>query len=430
MKYQTKRPYLIFIQGVILSTILMWFSNTAAQHTTPDRGHIFTRMDANADGKLARSEFRGPPPAFKKMDGNGDGSLSQAEFVSFAPHAASVQKSPMPNPTAPVTGTARLFIDVHEHVMGTLGQGREDYAGAVQAALREMDRAGIQTAILLPPPQTTGQPGLYDYSAFLKAIAPHADRFKFLAGGGTLNPMIQDAVKAGNVSPETERRFATEAEKILKAGAVGFGELAAEHLSLNPHHVYEATPPDHPLFLKLADIAAKNGVPIDIHMEAVTRDMPLPTRFASPPNPKTLKENIASFERLLTHNRGAKIIWDHFGWDNLGKRTVDLTRGLLRKHPNLYLSVRLANAPEDRSSVDSNWPVDETGTIRAAWLALIKEFPDRFLMGGDEFFLSEQADRKHPSAGSAAATASLVNQLPEDLKRKVGYENAKRVFGL
>jgi hypothetical protein len=387
-------------------------------------------MDANADGKLTRAEFRGPPPAFQKMVSSGDGSLSREEFVSFVPQAAAVKAGPLPNSPAPVTGTTRLFVDVHEHLFGELGGGRKDYDGSVRVALKEMDRLGIQTILLLPPPQTTGQPGLYDYDAFLKAISPFANRFKFLAGGGILNPMIQDAVKKGSVSPETERRFEAEAEKILQAGAVGFGEMTAEHLSLNPHHVYEAAPPDHPLFLKLADIAAKHGVPIDFHMEAVPHDMPLPTRFSSPPNPKILKENIASFERLLAHNRGAKIVWDHFGWDNLGGRTVTLTRGLLSKHPNLYLSVRLAHAPQDRSLLDSNRPVDETGTVRPEWVALMKEFPSQFLMGGDEFFLSEQAGRKHPSFGSADATLSLVKKLPEDLKRKVGYENASVVFGL
>ncbi len=28
-------------------------------------------------------------------------------------------------------------------------------------------------------------------------------------------------------------------------------------------------PPDHPLFLVLAEVAAKYGIPIDLHMEAV-----------------------------------------------------------------------------------------------------------------------------------------------------------------
>lgn len=414
----------------LIMTSLAYSLTASAQHTGPDKARMFSNMDANADGKLVSAEFHGPPPAFKKMDVNGDESLSREEFVSFTPNAATVKATPLPNSPSPATSAARLFVDVHEHLFGELGGGRKDYDGSVRIALKEMNRLGIKTAILLPPPQTTGQPGLYDYNTFLKSIAPFSDRFKFMAGGGILNPMIQDAVKKGSMRPETERDFVTAAEKILQAGAIGFGELTAEHLSMNPHHVYESAPPDHPLFLKLADIAAKHSVPIDFHMEAVPHDMPLPTRFSSPPNPKTLKENIASFERLLAHNRGAKIVWDHFGWDNLGGRTVELTRALLHKHPNLYLSVRLANNQQNRSSVDSNWPVDKTGTVRPEWTALIKEFPDRFLMGGDEFFLSEKTNRKHPSFGSAEKTLSLVRQLPEDLQRKIGYENARVVFGL
>ena len=100
--------------------------------------------------------------------------------------------------------------------------------------------------------------------------------------------------------------------------------------------MFESTPPDHPLFLVLADIAADNDMPIDLHMEAVPQDMPTPPRFAlRGPNPSNLKENISALERLLDHNPRPRIIWAHAGWDNTGERTVRLMRSLLAKHPNL-----------------------------------------------------------------------------------------------
>ena len=55
-------------------------------------------------------------------------------------------------------------------------------------------------------------------------------------------------------------------------GAAGFGEMAAEHFSGGTP--YQFAPPDHPLFLLLADIAARHDVPIDQHMNAVPRDGP------------------------------------------------------------------------------------------------------------------------------------------------------------
>src|SRR5260370_38218503 len=81
-------------------------------------------------------------------------------------------------------------------------------------------------------------------------------------------------------------------------------------------------------------------MPIELHMEAITRDMPFPNaELAGPPNPANLKENISAFERLLDHNPQARIVWIHAGWDFTGERTVPLTRRLLEKHPNLYMSV-------------------------------------------------------------------------------------------
>jgi hypothetical protein len=50
--------------------------------------------------------------------------------------------------------------------------------------------------------------------------------------------------------------------------------MTAEHApSSTP---YETAPPDHPLFLLQADIAAQRDVPIDLHMEAFPKRSPSP----------------------------------------------------------------------------------------------------------------------------------------------------------
>jgi predicted TIM-barrel fold metal-dependent hydrolase len=153
--------------------------------------------------------------------------------------------------------------------------------------------------------------------------------------------MIQ-RIPPDKVTPEAIRQFQQEAEIIVKARAAGFGELTAEHFSSGRgNHPYESTRPDHPLFLALADIAAQHGMPIDLHMEAVPQDMPFPRRSGRGQNPETVRENISGLERLLEHNRNARIIWAHAGWDLTGERTVPLMRSLLDKHPNLYLSIKV-----------------------------------------------------------------------------------------
>lgn len=81
---------------------------------------------------------------------------------------------------------------------------------------------------------------------------------------------------------------------------------------------------------------------IDLHFDVVVEDIRAPEWLASPPNPASFRANLPGFERLLAHNRGARIVWAHAGSDMLGGWTVDLSRRLLAAHPNLFMSIRMA----------------------------------------------------------------------------------------
>lgn len=45
-----------------------------------DPAQMFDRMDANSDGVIESSEFRGPAEMFNRMDADGDGKVTRAEF--------------------------------------------------------------------------------------------------------------------------------------------------------------------------------------------------------------------------------------------------------------------------------------------------------------------------------------------------------------
>jgi predicted TIM-barrel fold metal-dependent hydrolase len=162
-------------------------------------------------------------------------------------------------------------------------------------------------------------------------------------------------------------------------------------------------------------------------MEAVPEDMPLPKnrRLRSGRNPEVLKANIPAFERLLMHNRKAKIVWAHVGWCNTGQRTVSLIAELLKKHPNLYMSFKIS----PRDSFPENCPIERGRGLKAEWINLIREFPDRFVIGSDQFYLSP---RMHGQIGprSVEPTHRFLSLLPPDLAHKVGFENAERLFNL
>jgi uncharacterized protein (TIGR03067 family) len=336
---------------------------------------------------------------------------------------------PVPAPSSrsgpELGGDVSRWIDVHTHLIGDRG----DYRGAVAAALAAMDDAGIEKIVVMPPPHVSGG-RTWDLEAFLPVLAPRA-RFAFLGGGGTLNPMIQDT-KPEAVDEAVRRRFEARAEEIMKHGAAGFGEITAHHLSHMSGHPYESVDADHPLLRLLADVAARHGAVIDFHFDVVAEDMNAPAWLASPPNPPTLRANLPAFERLLAHNRRARIVWAHAGSDMLGWWTADLSRRLLSKHANLFMSLRLAPG---RAPQNSAYTRD--GVVRPEWLALFRDFPDRFVLGGDQFFVSPTMRGEGPGV-TFSQRAPLMRQrsraflaaLPPDLARRIGADNAIRLYKL
>jgi predicted TIM-barrel fold metal-dependent hydrolase len=310
------------------------------------------------------------------------------------------------------------YVDTHAHFDARI---LSDPNGEIDAALREMGNENAAKLVFLPGPFLPDDPNLFDHDAFLAALKKHPDKLAFQGGGGSLNSMIQESVHSGDAGPPVQRRFKERAEQIVRDGAVGFGELSSEHISFLPGQAYETAPPDHPLFLLLADIAAEHGTPIDLHLDVVPQAMSLPLDLKSPPNPSNIGENLAAFQRLLNHNPRAKIVWAHAGWDNLGNRTPDLCRRLLLAHPNLYMEIKI-----DPLDLGKNPPL-ANGKIKPEWLKLFEDFPGRFVIGTDQHYNSGR-----PMTGPQRwkMAVLLLNQLPGDLRRKIGAENALRIFSI
>ena len=316
------------------------------------------------------------------------------------------------------------WIDVHDHLVATRG----DYTAAAAIGARTMEQSGMLRMVVMPPPQVAGMPRNFDCEAFTAAIRPYGARYAFLGGGGTLNVMIHQTDPA-KVDERVRRQFTERAAAILAQGAVGFGEIAIRHLSLHgSEHPFEDVAGDHPLLLLLADIAAEQGVPIDLHLDVLTHDMPLPASLTSPNNPRTLRANLAGFERLLAHNPRARIIWEHAGSDQLGDWSVELSRRLLKTYPNLYLGLRLGPG-----HAAASLPLTADGRVKDEWLRLLQDFPSRFVIGDDEFV-------GDASGGGGAGKLSgrtpksrtnvrvFLNALPPDLARKIATENATALY--
>lgn len=366
----------------------------------------------------------------------------------------------------PASQTDRLYIDVHMHLDGVAkeGMGRQasgqrsrepedrraersgsrspqrqlpgksspgpkarDYLPAADALVRVMDEYGVAKAIIMPPPQLPDTHGAYDYTDLLLAVKAHPDRLALGAGGGTLNPMIA-GIEPSKVTDDIRRRFEDEATGLVQAGAKAFGEMTAMHLCMNPLHHYIASAPDHPLFLLLADIAARHNVPIDLHMEAIEKNLPTPAPLARAcdQNPDIIPGTLSGFERLLAHNRRATIVWQHIGWDNTGQMTPHLIQQLMNTHSNLYVALKAV--PIEKGHTRPNRIHDDGWQILPEWLALFRQFPDRFVVGADEFINVGGGGYKKPPFFKE--TWKTLQSLPPDLLRKLGRDNAARIYRL
>ena len=318
------------------------------------------------------------------------------------------------------------WIDVHFHLVADKDD-LDSFDEAARMALRIMDAEDIRTIIIMSPPRPNEN---FDIESIAAVVKKYSPRIVMLGGGGTLNPMLQAAGKSPVVTDEVRHRFEETAQGIIASGAKGFGEIAAHHVSLSPSHGYESVPADHPLLLLLANIAAQYDVPIDLHFDPIPSDVDTPAHLSSPKNPAMFKENLGGLERLLAHNRKTKIVWAHAGGDPIGFFTPRLAREMLGRHANLSFSVRPVNRMLGAM-------VSPKGSINKEWIAVLRDFPDRFVIGSDTFvvpsrYTGSEAPRIFASRTDVQLRGirRLLSHLPADLARLIGYENAKRLYRL
>jgi|GEM_PF-2096218 len=302
-----------------------------------------------------------------------------------------------------------------------------EYREAAANLIKTMDRYGVERALLTPPPRTKENIQSDELDILFAVADTYPNRFFVVGGGDELNSIIQE-YSPSQVTDTIKNNFREKAERLAEKGVKAFGEMAALHLSFSDKHVFEESPADHPLFLVLADVAAEHEIPINLHMQAVAEKMKMPGGF-NLNNPATLQENISGLERLLEHNPRTKIVWLHGGWDQTGDKSVERIRRLLKKHPNLFISLRIEKRGRAMDGTPlSNRVVDKNFQIKEEWLDLFTEFSDRFMIGSDEFFAPATSSRRAPQ--SFEETWSIIDQLPDSLAQNIGRNNAVKIYNL
>lgn len=325
---------------------------------------------------------------------------------------------------------AQEWTDIHFHWTMDDASSTQELA---EKSLAIMQTENIRTLVVSSQPKPG--PSGADFLEVQKLVAPYGKRFAVLGGGNSLNPLMHQ-IYEGKVPAETIEKFRALAERSATSGVKGFGEIALHHISLNDQHAYEAIPADDELVKILVDVVAKHDLVIDVHFDPVLASMAKPARLTSPNNPATFEANFEAFERMLAHNRKAKIVWAHAGGvDMLGHYTPQLVASLLEKHPNLYFSLRpMGRDPGVMLQVGGG---PKGKRLNPEWVAVVEKYPDRFVMGSDSFLVADSAQRvgaarifAENSARMRQAIRDVLSALKPEIARKVGYENAERLYKL
>lgn len=297
-----------------------------------------------------------------------------------------VPPTPAPAPIA-TSGPLRLF-DAHTHLSGARIGGL-----TLDQYVQHYRDAGFSGMVLLGAVRET-------MPTFLRLQS--------------LNPgFVFPFVDVGR-DPQTKQLRLTEEvvrfiEEQLDTGQVfGIGELSLRHApaSYTPPEG-DDVPADHPIALRLYDLAARKGVPINMHNHVRTASQR------------------AELERALAHNRNAKIILAH------ALDRADALRELMSNHPNLYADLSARDPiqfPQLMQTVYQGW-VTPDGALSPEWRSLLEDFPDRFLFGLD---LGNPVTISFDQVfnGTIQFHTSVLRQLRPATAEKIAHGNIKRLLGL
>jgi hypothetical protein len=324
-----------------------------------------------------------------------------------------------------VMGQPVEWIDTHFHFTMDDASSTAELAAKAKAI---MQSENIRTMVVSsqPRPNSAGA----DFLEVQRQLASDAPSFTVMAGGNSLNPLMHQ-IYEGKVPHAKVTQFKALADRAVQSGVKGFGEIALHHLSLNDAHAYEAIPADDELVKILVDVVAQYDLVLDVHFDPVLAKMAKPEALTSRNNPEEFEPNFEAFERLLAYNRKAKIVWAHAGGnDMLGNFTPQLAATMLAKHPNLYMSLR-------PRGMQPGVMLQGRGKLNLEWVAVVEKYADRFVMGSDSFLVADGAQGgpaarifAERSAAQRDGIQAVLRALPPDVARKVGVDNAVRLYKL
>jgi hypothetical protein len=304
---------------------------------------------------------------------------------------------------APEAATMPL-IDAHNHLNANV---------PAEMLVGLMDRAGVESMVLMARQYIAASEGAQGRDEQALAYAQrHPGRFIAFIGGQRDDlgprPLYYNVGGAYAALREFEG-------KLAKGGYRGLGEF------ILVHHAYDVgggeaggevrIQVDHDVIRRAAALAGKHRVAMLFHAEAEEN----PAREA---------------EKLIGAFPDTVFIWAH----NCGRASAERIADRLRRFPNLMCDLgHMFNGPRTQGGYGKGWPrktpfvhlvQDDAGRVVPEMKRLFEAFPDRFMIGTD----TAHTPYLRFYGYRIAIFRVLLAQLAPEAARKIGAENARRLF--
>jgi len=305
-------------------------------------------------------------------------------------------------------------VDVHEHAQGLFNPGR------IEEMVASLDELNI--GVYIAADNLTGE----RLQRTLEAIraSPHRDRFRVLAG-----------IDFRDLSPGWGDRAARQLEADIRSGAIGVGEVSKSFGMTITRPDGSRLRIDDPEMDPIWEVMGRLGVPVFIHtgepqefFEPLDYENERWLELALFPDRRNHGHGKVTFEELMTErdnlfrkHPGTRFIAAHFGWhaNDLGRAAR-----MLEEFPNV--------------SVEVGAVLYDLGRQPRAARDFFVRYQDRVLFGKDSFQPSEYpyfwrvfetGDEYFDYYRDYHAFWKLYGmELPDDVLRKLYYENALRLF--
>jgi len=334
--------------------------------------------------------------------------LSVAVFVQAQVHADTTTKM------SKTTDSRLMLIDVHSHLPRGL---------TLDLLVKLMDENGIAMTVLMPTFYGGNKPdgqGISDENLVLNFYRKRPDRIiPFL---GMQRPVLLDKKRWEQPDAAAERLLKFAESQLSTASFKGIGEFILCHYPYSypsgARGEMIKIPADSPLMKKFLDLAAKYNVPVSIHYEID-------------------EESLPSLKKMLEYGRRVTVILAHNG----GRADLPTLRSLFNDYPNVLIDwsgmthfggyglTSLPKVGSPWSWVVKNPIEDGTGHLLPEWKEFAEQYQNRIVGIGFDGAHPEQFTNTEVYKRALDAFRTMLSDLSPEAAEKIGFRNAKKLFG-